>query len=111
MQKTGETFIVYKRKGTGKREKEIWLKKLGASEVIDRRKINYGKRPLETARWAGAVDTVGGDTLAGLIRNIKSRGNIACIGLVGGHELHTTVMPFLLKSILVLFYPNNQGFI
>jgi len=87
---------------TGKREKELWLKKLGASEVIDRRKINYGKRPLETARWAGAVDTVGGDTLAGLIRNIKPRGNIACIGLAGGHELHTTVMPFLLRGINLL---------
>lgn len=87
---------------TGKTEKKLWLKKLGAAEVIDRKKINYGKRPLESAQWAGAIDTVGGETLAGLIRNIKSRGNIACIGLAGGYELNTTVMPFILRGINLL---------
>lgn len=88
---------------TGKKiEKELWLKKLGAAEVIDRKKINYGSHPLESARWAGAIDTVGGDTLSGLIRNIKSRGNIACIGLAGGYKLNTTVMPFILRGINLL---------
>ncbi len=88
---------------TGKKtEKELWLKKLGAAEILDRTNVDYGSRPLESARWAGAIDTVGGDTLAGLLRRIKRGGNVACIGLAGGHELHTTVMPFILRGINLL---------
>jgi NADPH2:quinone reductase len=78
------------------------LKALGATEVLDREEFDPGKRPLEQARWAGAVDNVGGETLAGLTRMIKPRGNIASIGLAGGHELHTTVMPFILRGINLL---------
>ena len=78
------------------------LKALGATEVLDREQFDPGKRPLEQARWAGAVDNVGGETLAGLTRMIKPRGNIASIGLAGGHELHTTVMPFILRGINLL---------
>jgi len=78
------------------------LKALGATEVIDREQFDPGKRPLEQARWAGAVDNVGGEALAGLTRMVKPRGNIASIGLAGGHELHTTVMPFILRGINLL---------
>jgi len=78
------------------------LKALGATEVLDREQFDPGKRPLEQARWAGAIDNVGGETLAGLTRMIKPRGNIASIGLAGGHELHTTVMPFILRGINLL---------
>ncbi len=78
------------------------LKALGATEVLDREQFDPGKRPLEQARWAGAIDNVGGEALAGLTRMIKPRGNIASIGLAGGHELHTTVMPFILRGINLL---------
>ena len=87
---------------SGKTAAFDYLKKLGASEVINREQFDLGQRPLEKARWAGAIDNVGGEMLAGLTRMIHPRGNIAAIGLAGGHELHTTVMPFILRGINLL---------
>ncbi len=88
---------------TGKPETSAdYLKKLGANEVLDRRSIEMGKAPLESARWGGAVDNVGGELLDWLTRTVKPWGNIGSIGLAGGHELHTTVMPFILRGVSLL---------
>lgn len=87
---------------TGKPQEAAYLCELGAAEVIDYHDLKMGKRPLESVRWAGAVDTVGGEMLAWLTRTVQRDGNIACIGLAAGHELHTTVMPFILRGVSLL---------
>jgi acrylyl-CoA reductase (NADPH) len=79
-----------------------YLAALGVSEVIDVGSIAGQHKPLETARWAGAVDCVGGEVLAWLTRSVQPWGGIASIGLAGGHELHTTVMPFILRGVSIL---------
>jgi NADPH2:quinone reductase len=61
-----------------------------------------GTRPLETARWAGAVDAVGGDMLSWLTRTMGHWGGIASTGLTGGVEIHTTVMPFILRGVALI---------
>src|SRR5262249_45294916 len=79
------------------------LKNLGASEVIDRGVLSAAsKRPLETERWAGAIDNVGGDALAGLLRTVEIHGSIASCGLAGGAAFSTTVMPFILRGVNLL---------
>lgn len=88
---------------TGKPEPgSDYLRDLGASEVLDRRTLDMGKAPLESARWGGAVDNVGSELLGWLTRTVKPWGNIACIGLAGGPELNTTVMPFILRGVSLL---------
>jgi NADPH2:quinone reductase len=87
---------------TGKQEFEPYLKSLGAARVVSRRELALGSRPLEAARYAGAIDSVGGELLAGLTRHMDFWGNIASIGLAGGADLHTTVMPFILRGINLL---------
>jgi NADPH2:quinone reductase len=87
---------------TGKPEQTDFLTSLGAAAVLDRRAVDMGTRPLEKALWAGAVDPVGGDTLAWLTRTMNYGGCIASSGLTGGHELHTTVMPFILRGVKLL---------
>jgi len=84
---------------TGKPASVDYLKSLGASKVLLRGEIDYGKRPLEAARFGGAIDNVGGETLAWLTRTVDHWGTIASIGLAGGAELRTTVMPFILRGI------------
>lgn len=79
-----------------------YLASLGAGEVIDTAAVAAETGPLEQARWAGAIDSVGGDVLAWLTRTVNPWGSIASIGLAGGHELHTTVMPFILRGVSVL---------
>jgi NADPH2:quinone reductase len=87
---------------TGKAGSVEYLQSLGASKVVLREKLALGNKPLEAARFAGAIDNVGGETLAGLMRHLDFRGNIASIGLTGGFELKTTVMPFILRGINLL---------
>jgi putative YhdH/YhfP family quinone oxidoreductase len=87
---------------TGKVEEFDWLEHLGAKQCISRHDLHWGQRPLETARWAGCIDTVGGDMLAGLTRVIEPWGNIASCGMAGGHGLHTTVFPFILRGVSLL---------
>jgi acrylyl-CoA reductase (NADPH) len=82
--------------------KEEYLKSIGAAEVIDGNTLEMGERPLEKGLWAGAVDAVGGKTLAWITRTVKAYGNIASIGLTGGHEVKTTVMPFILRGVSLL---------
>jgi len=87
---------------TGKAESADYLRALGASDVLLRKEIDYGKRPLETACFGGAIDNVGGETLTWLTRTVDTWGNIACIGLAGGAELNTSVIPFILRGVNLL---------
>lgn len=87
---------------SGKLEHFDFLMSLGAKQCISRKDLYWGQRPLETSRWAGAIDNVGGDMLAGLTRVIHPYGNIACCGLAGGPELATTVMPFIIRGLSLL---------
>jgi len=87
---------------SGKPDAAAYLKELGAHKVLDRHALDMGTRPLEQARWGGAVDTAGGATLGWLTRTVRPWGNIASIGLAGGTELHTTVMPFILRGVSLL---------
>ena len=87
---------------TGKDEAHQYLTSLGANAVIDRKTMSMGTRPLEAATWAGAVDAVGGDLLAWLTRTMDYWGSIASTGLTGGIEVHTTVMPFILRGVSLI---------
>jgi len=87
---------------TGKPNAQNYLKQLGSSSILLRSDIDYGSRPLERIQWQGAIDNVGGEMLAWLTRTTGWWGSIASIGLTGGHELHTTVMPFILRGINLL---------
>ncbi|MEQ1885200.1 MAG: MDR family oxidoreductase [Bryobacteraceae bacterium] len=88
---------------SGRSELSDYLRSLGAAEIIDRSVLSApSKRPMESERWAGALDTVGGDTLAGLIRGLKTGASVAACGVAGGAELHTTVFPFILRGVNLL---------
>lgn len=87
---------------TGKKDLHGWLKSLGARQILGRDELPGGNRPLEKAVWGGAVDNVGGEMLARITRTIVQWGNIASIGLAGGVELNTTVMPFILRGACLL---------
>ncbi len=76
-----------------------YLLKLGAVEVIDRKDYKIAKKPLEKQKWAGCIDTVGGEILSSVISEIKYNGIIASTGLASSHLLHTTVYPFILRNI------------
>jgi NADPH2:quinone reductase len=87
---------------SGKPDAADYLKALGARTVVPRAEFQLGRRPLEPGRYAGAIDNVGGEMLAGLTRQMDFWGNIASVGLAGGHELNTTVMPFILRGVNLL---------
>jgi NADPH2:quinone reductase len=87
---------------TGKDDAHDYVRSLGARNVVSRTTLAMGTRPLEAARWAGAVDAVGGDLLAWLTRTTNHWGGIASTGLTGGIELRTTVMPFILRGVSLI---------
>jgi NADPH2:quinone reductase len=87
---------------TGKESEEPFLKKIGAREVLPRASLDLGKRPLEKALWAAAFDSVGGEQLAWLTRTMQPHGVIASFGNAGGIELHTTVLPFILRGVRLI---------
>jgi len=87
---------------TGKAAEEEYLRSIGASRILLRDNIDFGKRPLEKGEWAGAIDNLGGDYLAWLTRTMNYGGNIASIGLAASAELHTTVVPFILRAVCLL---------
>lgn len=88
---------------TGKPEAAGWLTELGAASVIDRDELSAeGGRPLESTVWAGAVDCVGGVTLANVLKKIHYGGSVAASGLTGGPGLSTTVLPFILRGVNLL---------
>jgi acrylyl-CoA reductase (NADPH) len=88
---------------TGRAETHEYLKKLGAAAIVERSAIEkLPAKPLESERWAGCIDSVGGSTLANAMASMKYHGAIASCGLAGGTKLETTVIPFLLRGISVL---------
>jgi NADPH2:quinone reductase len=87
---------------TGKPGAADYLESLGAARVVARADLQLGSRPLEAARYAGVIDNVGGTLLAGLIRQVDFWGNVASIGLAGGADLQTTVLPFILRGVNLL---------
>jgi acrylyl-CoA reductase (NADPH) len=87
---------------TGKAAQADYLKSIGASAIELRQDIDPGSRPMEKSLWAGAIDNLGGETLAWLTRTVGYGGNIASIGLAQSHELHTSVMPFILRAVCLL---------
>jgi acrylyl-CoA reductase (NADPH) len=87
---------------TGKASETDYLRALGASEVLLRDTLDLGSRPLESVRFAGAIDNLGGAWLAWLTRCTGYAGNIASIGLAASHVLETTVMPFILRGVNLL---------
>ncbi|MDE0041205.1 MAG: oxidoreductase [Candidatus Poribacteria bacterium] len=89
---------------TGRAEQEgDYLRYLGASEAIPREVLSEPTgKPLESERWAGAIDSVGGETLASVLRQTRAHGSVAACGLAGGSELPTTVLPFILRGVNLL---------
>ena len=87
---------------TGKSDEEDYLRQIGASQIVLRDQLDLGKRPMEKAQWAGAIDNLGGDYLTWLTRTVDYGGNIASIGLAASHKLETTVLPFILRAVCLL---------
>ena len=88
---------------TGRPELRDYLTGLGAADLIDRAALAAKPaRPLNSERWAGAVDAVGGTTLATILTQLKYRAGVAACGLAGGGELPATVIPFLLRGVSLL---------
>ena len=88
---------------TGKESESDWLKKLGAKEILLRQSLNLERiKPLDKAMWAGAVDNLGGKVLAWMCSTMKDNGVIASVGLAQSPELHTWVMPFILRGASLL---------
>ena len=88
---------------TGKADEHDFLRELGATEILSREDVSAeSSRPMETERWAGAVDPVGGPTTAYLLRTTKYGGSVAVSGLTGGNAVATTVFPFILRGVSLL---------
>jgi acrylyl-CoA reductase (NADPH) len=87
---------------TGKPDEAERLTALGATGVMTRDEVTAEGKPLETERWAGAVDAVGGATLPYVLRTLKTGAAVASSGNAGGPTLETTVFPFILRGIALL---------
>jgi acrylyl-CoA reductase (NADPH) len=88
---------------TGRPELRDYLSELGAADLIDRSTLTVRPgRPLDSERWAGAVDAVGGTTLATILTQLNYRASVAACGLAGGSDLPATVIPFLLRGVNLL---------
>lgn len=93
---------------TGKLEQFDYLEELGASQCISRHDLHWGQNPLEKVRWAGCIDNVGGDMLAGISRVIDLWGNIAVCGMAGGIGLNATNLPMILRGVSLLGISSNN---
>ena len=87
---------------TGREETHEFLKGLGATTIIDRAELATAGKPFDKERWAGAVDTVGSQTLATVLAQTRYGGSVAACGLAGGNDLPTTVLPFILRGVSLL---------
>ncbi|HVZ00163.1 MAG TPA: MDR family oxidoreductase [Dongiaceae bacterium] len=88
---------------TGRAEAHDYLKSLGAAEIIPRSAVEQPSgRPLESEKWAGAIDSVGGQTLAAILPMMMYHASIASCGLAGGAKFEATVIPFLLRGVNIL---------
>lgn len=84
---------------TGRPEQAEYLKKLGATEIIDRKSLSEPGRPLAKEKWAGAIDSVGSHTLANVCASVKYGGTVAACGLAQGMDFPASVAPFILRGI------------
>ncbi len=87
---------------TGRPEEADYLKKLGATEIIERKELTSPPRPLAKERWAGGIDSVGSVTLANLLSMTRYGGAVAACGLAGGMDLPSSVAPFILRGVSLL---------
>ncbi|MGU3411357.1 acryloyl-CoA reductase [Microbacterium sp. M1A1_1b] len=87
---------------TGRTGNADALRALGATDVVDRAALGERGRPMQRATWAGAVDSVGGATLANLLASTRWGGAVTACGLAQDAELHTTVLPFILRGVSLL---------
>jgi acrylyl-CoA reductase (NADPH) len=87
---------------TGRPQEADYLKRLGATEIIDRKELSGPPRPLAKERFAGAIDVVGSATLANVLSMIRYRGAVAACGLAGGMDLPSSVAPFILRGVSLL---------
>ncbi|WP_321895919.1 acrylyl-CoA reductase (NADPH) [Paraburkholderia heleia] len=87
---------------TGRLQEAAYLKQLGAVEVIDRASLSEPGRPLQKERWAAAIDSVGGHTLANVCASLRADGAVAACGLAQGMDLPATVAPFILRGVSLL---------
>lgn len=88
---------------TGRPENEGYLKDLGATQIVPREELaETVKRPLESERWSGCVDAVGGPMLARVLGQLKYGGSVAAVGLAGGSDLPAKNIPFLLRAVNLL---------
>ena len=88
---------------TGRPDQADYLRDLGVSEVIDRAELAQApSRPLAAERFAGCIDNVAGTTLSNLLTQMKYGSAVAAVGLAGGNDLNTTVLPFLLRGVSIL---------
>ncbi len=93
---------------TGSPDAHDWLGRLGAARIIEREALAAGAaRPLDSGEWLGAVDVVGGKTLEALLSRLKRHGTAVACGLAGGHALHTTVFPFILRGVRLIGVDTN----
>ncbi|MFC9359242.1 acryloyl-CoA reductase [Rhodococcus sp. NPDC057014] len=93
---------------TGKEDAAEWLHSLGAADVVDRASIGDASRPLRRETWAGAVDCVGGETLAAVLASLSYGAAVAASGNTGGVPVPTTVFPFILRSVSLLGIDSVQ---
>ncbi len=88
---------------SGRADAHSYLQRLGAATIIDRSAFaEPAKRPLETERWAACIDSVGGNTLARVLAQLRYNSSVAAVGLAGGSKLELTVIPFLLRGVNLL---------
>jgi len=87
---------------TGRPQLEDYLRGLGATSIVRREELASPGAPMQSERWAGGVDTVGGQTLANVFAQTAYGGAVACCGMAGGHELNVTVWPLILRNVSLL---------
>lgn len=100
---------------SGRPENSDYLRQMGAKNVLPRSEFTASPKPLDKQRWAGAIDTVGGEVLANILPQTQYSGTVAACGLAGGVSLPTTVMPFILRNIRLqgidsVYYPAAKRF-
>lgn len=93
---------------SGKHEAIRYLEKLGATKVIPPNELGLGDRPLESVKYGGAIDNVGGQLLAQILAHTQLWGNVCAVGLAASAQLETTVMPFILRGVSLLGTSSNN---
>jgi len=93
---------------TGKSSARDYLMSLGATRIVERSELENGAaRPLDRGEWSGCIDSVGSKTLESVLSRCKAHAVVAACGLAGGHELNTTVFPFILRGVKLIGIDSN----